>query len=518
MKKYILSLIPTLILITSFHCSASGFVLDPSTISTIESGSRSILGGGFGSEGVFPMYGDFDNFSLPFDGETVSGSDVVTLGSSYEVTKLDDEAKTTLSENYPLYYSLSNDTDYTAYDGDVYLVEFDNGFITGNCYVTSDGKLISSSRDVGGVYLNYKLGGFDKTLEDFQTMYKTAGDQIKNTSLTVNNSFQNVSDSSFFWWIGSSYHSSPSGAWQVYIANQYIPGVIVPATTSGYISSWYTNNPSLINYRQTHYYQNDPQYSENRLTITTGNFTKNGFSYHYQVTYTGFVSGYNDSNGNPVIQSYSDWVNGISSSVSYWFAQTGIVYNSTYDYANSHTFVPVDNLDLADGSYYDYSTLEYIDSLIGWSEGDINPDFDNTGAIGVNNYPYDYPIPDDIDTSGYPLPGGVTLPIVVPGIGEDVGSLDGSIIGENLPVLNNLFKRFPFSIPWDVYHLAESLQTERETPYIDTIITIPAINYQWHIQLDLHQFDDTASLFRILFLLSFIVALAWFSYDHFFGS
>lgn len=106
----------------------------------------------------------------------------------------------------------------------------------------------------------------------------------------------------------------------------------------------------------------------------------------------------------------------------------------------------------------------------------------------------------------------------VPNPGTDIGTINGSDLTDGLPVLNNLQKRFPFSIPFDIYNLLTGLSAERTTPYINTDIVIPGINYTWHFEYDLHAFDDTAALFRTLFLIFFIIGLAWLSYDHFFGS
>lgn len=102
--------------------------------------------------------------------------------------------------------------------------------------------------------------------------------------------------------------------------------------------------------------------------------------------------------------------------------------------------------------------------------------------------------------------------------GEDIGDLTEGDITGNLPILSNLQYRFPFSIPFDIYKLMKGFAVERETPYIDTYLTIPRVNYVWHIQYDLHDYDELAELFRTLFIIGFIIGLAYFSYDHFFGS
>lgn len=147
-----------------------------------------------------------------------------------------------------------------------------------------------------------------------------------------------------------------------------------------------------------------------------------------------------------------------------------------------------------------------------------------------NNYVYSDPTTPD----NYPFNTNVTLPnyetdnnyitniynyYSTPNInGGNAGSITDPVLPENIPILSNLEYRFPFSIPFDMYKLAKGLSVPRETPYIDTVIVIPGINYEWTLQYDLHSFDNVAELFRLLELILFIVALALFSYDHFFGS
>lgn len=105
-----------------------------------------------------------------------------------------------------------------------------------------------------------------------------------------------------------------------------------------------------------------------------------------------------------------------------------------------------------------------------------------------------------------------------PSEGDSLGDLTEGDITGNLPILSNLQYRFPFSIPFDIYKLFKGMAVQRETPYINTDFVFPRINYTWHIEYDLSEFDDIAELFRTLFLIGFIIGLALYSYDHFFGS
>lgn len=101
---------------------------------------------------------------------------------------------------------------------------------------------------------------------------------------------------------------------------------------------------------------------------------------------------------------------------------------------------------------------------------------------------------------------------------DSLGELDINQISNNIPIISNLQKRFPFSIPWDIANMFKSLSVPREAPVIDAEITFPVINYTWNCSLDLSMFDNEAELFRKCILILFIVGLAVYSYSHHFGS
>ena len=84
--------------------------------------------------------------------------------------------------------------------------------------------------------------------------------------------------------------------------------------------------------------------------------------------------------------------------------------------------------------------------------------------------------------------------------------------------MNNLKYRFPFSIPFDIYDLVQGLAVEREAPSFYWTISLPVINYDWVIDFDLSAWDTQASIFRTCFLILFIIALAMWAYNHFFGN
>lgn len=71
--------------------------------------------------------------------------------------------------------------------------------------------------------------------------------------------------------------------------------------------------------------------------------------------------------------------------------------------------------------------------------------------------------------------------------------------------INGLSEKFPFSIPFDIYNLFVILDHEPETPEISGQIDLGL--YQWNIDWDLHQFDDTASLLRNIEFIGFVLGL-----------
>lgn len=146
-----------------------------------------------------------------------------------------------------------------------------------------------------------------------------------------------------------------------------------------------------------------------------------------------------------------------------------------------------------------------------------------------NNYitnnpisPINYPVNNSYTNNDYSSSDSYVTNIynyyTTPQEGESVGNITDPVLPENIPILSNLEYRFPFSIPFDMYKLLKGFSVARETPQIDATIVIPRINYEWHIQYDLSAFNDTAHLFRTLFLILYIIGLAYFSYKHFFGS
>lgn len=148
----------------------------------------------------------------------------------------------------------------------------------------------------------------------------------------------------------------------------------------------------------------------------------------------------------------------------------------------------------------------------------INNSYNYEGDTNYNNYPvyynYEYPT----YPSNYEYVTNIYNYYTTPSQGESIGQIDDENITDNIPILNNLRYRFPFSIPFDIYNLVSGLAVDRQAPHFEWYLYFPVIDYTWEIDFDLSAWDTQAGIFRTCFLILFIIALAMWAYNHFFGN
>lgn len=523
MRKFFLSVLTVLLLALcrpSVVSASSSLVIDPSSIATTQYGAQALFDLSFLDNGLFSSSG--------WEGFTHGGvviEDIFSFDSTdFTITELNNDQKIALLDSATLYYKTTDASGFSPVQSNqpLYIANFDNGYISGVAYLDHNGFLIASSPSLDNSLVTYTFGGSDYSLEDFVNLVDDiSSDVISSNSLTINDRFNPVTDVSYFYWKGSSYHSSPSGAWSLYIANQYQPGVVVPVTSSNGsgIGSWYANSLSPFVYTQTHYYNNDTSYVENQFSYTVGNYSKNGYTYRYQVTFGAFVGGYS-VNGEPVLQSYDDWVNGRVSSVNFWFAQTGIYYDSSKD-GSGKTFNPylvVNGNKILIDDPFSYGSISDSYDYQKSRPADRNTDFDNTKPVSDTNFPIYYPTDVTLtDSFPYPIELDPSVEFPLEGTIEE-STIMGSFMESNVPFFTNLKYRFPFSIPWDVYDSFKYLDQQALAPAwdFDWKITILNHTYTYNFKGDLSDFDDLARIFRLLEKAAFLIFLMFFSYKQFF--
>lgn len=199
-----------------------------------------------------------------------------------------------------------------------------------------------------------------------------------------------------------------------------------------------------------------------------------------------------------------------------WKAPTQAQYERMKNYSASYTVPSVVN------NYNEYVSYDKLLETSPTINEITNNNFDYSSKITNNNYPISYNItyPDysPITNNYYETIKNYYEKVNNPGVEPNPIPVPDDFNNINLPIFNNLQKRFPFSIPWDIYNMLSVLDTERIPPTIDISFTFPVINYTWNFVIDFALFTTTAEIFRTCFLISFIIGLAMFSYSHFFGS
>lgn len=174
----------------------------------------------------------------------------------------------------------------------------------------------------------------------------------------------------------------------------------------------------------------------------------------------------------------------------------------------------------------------------------IQPQTDPQTGIEIIEIPQNFPLPESVpleqedpypntpvypDFEDFPESDPATVPDQDPNVNPSTEATEETLpdsaeqipVQENLSIVTGLQNRFPFSIPWDIYNALSHLSAQREIPHWEWTmqVNIPFTEtvFEYTFVLDLGFMASTAQLFRMLFLLAFILGLAVFSYNKFFG-
>lgn len=508
MKKFITVLICIIIVLSPIKIvkSAEVVTLTNESLQLLTDGIDLLSYSGSIPYGFLPfVFSSEKDFQSVYE-DMFSKQDVFTINGQPNIRPLSSD-EYSLLENATIYDDEGNIVTLQ----ELYFGEIDNGYFTEKFYCKNDGTIVYQDSSKDNPYIDVKFGGSELSYVDWQNMYSDLADSLNDNSYHYNLNGNSVSSVSYYLAVGLSSGGSPSFAASVFIANQYQPGIIVPAST-GNIASWYTNNPALLQY--TELYGTVP--SSYGLSVSHGNYTYNGNNYNYYCTFWGNNTSLTWAPNNTL----ENWIQGINPAKGL-FAKIGYSYDSSLMNEDTISFKQVstnaDTIDLSDS--YSLPTLKQYYDDVSRTKAYPNGNYISTDPISSINYPTSIVIEDDITEVVIPFPDDTEAEEEDPVIDYPIDDvIDPSLITDQIPILSGLQNKFPFSIPWDIAKLLKGLEAQRTTPYIDTAVTIPGVNYTWHIEYDLSDFDSLAELFRTLFLIAFIIGLAYFSYDHFFGS
>lgn len=328
---------------------------------------------------------------------------------------------------------------------------------------------------------------FEEAKEDYMIVY---GNQISESDAQWLESYE----------FSATFTSAELG-WTCYIPNACTANTVVLQDGFGNQFSGSFGQGSQYAYAQIYVYSNDPSevyFSDGKwgyLANSQGNAYNYTFNYQMYIGnwYAPFYYGGEVNINLPTAQQYTQYRELSENAVYLQPAQNEgdvtNIYNYTYTMQNPVKPNPI-----------------------------INNNYDNSRPTTYNNYPvtnnYNFT---DLSNPADTYVQNVYNYYTQPKVDEEL-TANPEEIDNNVPILSNLQNRFPFSIPWDIARIFESLSAERQAPVINAEINFPIINYTWVCNIDLSMFDSTAELFRKCVLILFIVGLAVFSYSHHFGS
>lgn len=527
------------VLFSCLKVSASSITASAETIEISSLFFADLFRLGFLSGGVFPKnstitdFADYiDNDFSVLDAYSVDFDDItITKAPDVWLDELNDAIGSIYGQNGII---SSND--------DVYIGHVDNGYFTGDFYCDSQGNILATDSSMGSLLFNAKYGGdsFNNAywVNFYSDFIDTLNNQNLNFSLDENIDLSDNNLTSYYvagryWWDGRGLNKVYS---VLYVPNSYDYGHSV-AYTNGY-------NDGFANY----YFSNDANYSlitkhwaangvidENYSVFDTlnSNFTWDGYTYTKRITAssslfseaTEYMTLAEFINLEPTYDQYSHFV---------ILQDNGFRYDyTTYTELKNEDVISFDSVGYGD------NILDLSDTYSHGKTGSLIDYIDNTESIYNDSFSYSsditaenpiFVIPDDeidVIASAIPFPGVIpdeddttANPVLTYDeiIQPELSVAIDSFQNMEIPFIQNLQNRYPFSIPWDIANFIKSFRSTPTPPAwnFDWKITVGSTTYIKHFEGDLSDFNSLAEIFRNLILISFIIALCKFSYDHHF--
>ena len=282
MKKLIPILSFFIVLLFPIHGRCAEFALTAESLEYISTGLESMEYSSYAQFGFIPLSGEAKQSPYQTFGNTNINNMLTNAGITdvYTFDTLD--------------YDTWNDTqtweEFITLDGktiverdDVRIVDFNNGYYQGRAFCSSDGKLLKRADVADAQTLcNIQFGGNSLSQAEWGFLGVDVSQAIQDSNYSYNLQLNRpAGNRSYYSVVARPNNDGFAGVcYSVFVANQYMPGLIVPANTEigTLIDTWYTNDASLVQYKQL------SNVSTNEtLSVTPGDYVKNGYHYSYQV-------------------------------------------------------------------------------------------------------------------------------------------------------------------------------------------------------------------------------------------
>lgn len=480
-----------------FSVKASQLVVSPSDLEYIGNGLEMLQNLGVVDHGVLPIDSDGVTDSLLSDYAKINIKTSVT-SSDFTVEDMPlDVMMSIINGEYVQSDGSPIPTDYSRLD----YVSFDNGFYSGHA-VLYEGEVVytlDSSENLKRV-CDVKYGGSEISVNDLKNVYSSFANQVRHDSYNYGGTVGK--SATYYICYGSTRYGSPAQVESLFITNQYIPGLIVPANTNSFngIQTWYTNDLNLI--------QNNVLMGGSTLQVQQGTYTQGAYNYDYYVSFANGI-GFNIE---PTTQvTLNQFLNGSTpGSGVFVFGKTGYYFSNSL-YNDSVPFYPTD------GDVISFDDSYAVDDVINFPlnlNPDVNRVYDPTLETTADNYPIvldqDNAVTWDPTLS---TPANPEPPTPEP---QPTPEFDTTMV--DIPFFTGLERRFPFCIPWDLKRAMQLLSVSPEPPSWDFYWTISVLNhdYTYHCVGDFSAFSGLADILRKLLFLSSFIGLAIFTYKHLF--
>lgn len=494
----------------------------PDTFSTIINGNNSLS---------FSLFSDVD--VLPINPNPVDiykvienvAQDPLIVGSQLNLMQNNDYTVNELSQNeidefsqvYPYLYDVNGNT--VSWDN-VYHLHYMNAMFHGDCYIDLDGNILTSDVDNTKSMFQLGVGGYLLQVNDVANIYDQIADQLVAQEYILATSGADLSNYNLSYYLHSGYVTSRVRVegW-IYVPNMYDVGNICISSTQqdGQSAIFYYNNGAQFQYKNI---TSEAYYNR------TGTNTINGVTYNKYIQCNGVIR--NDSNS-----SRTDFNNRVTGA--YNFSGTVFDYDTSLlnNIGDTVSFkkiqFPETKKPLQFDDEYDYNSVKQIEQDLNNLNSTPNELFDPSEDVSDENYPLNTPYNgDEVNPSELPFPDRNSNPYPDPNPDPNLEynsevqptpeEVETSINNFGIPFFQNLQYKYPFSIPWDIKAFINSFRAEPTPPAwdFDWSITVGNTTYTHHFQGDLSDFNSLAAIFRNLLLISFIIGLCVFSYNHHF--
>lgn len=529
---------------------AASITLSPNTLNVIQDGNSNLLNGGLSSYGIFPENASQSDIANMFvtvsQNPVLLGTELLTVKSSqYDVRKLTQDEIDIYSQIYPrLYTSTNNPIEWN----DTYYVKYDNGVFSGQLYVDSNGDILNFKPDNNYTYLAFSLGFGGSTLDlsDITNIYDDIFTQLNEQQFLYNEDYDLVNNTVSYYIVmgyifGLQNAEDTRVVRSLYIPNVYSDDIYFQSSDIRVYQGqnklyyiYFTYDPS--DYIKDVYFSTtsnrDKSYIDNYINsyawvprVQTGTYTYNGKTYNYRIT-IGDSQAFNYA---PIdIESFKVY-SGSQRQFVLDYNDFSVDPSLCGDYLDidSYSYIGDSGFTLSD-DYYSFDEVQNLNDKLNSLNWELNDTFNPAQKITATNYPLNNT--DTIETvipNTLPFPDSITSnpPIVLnpdlvyeQSIQPELSVAIDSFQNMGIPFIQGISDRYPFSIPWDIANFISRFNSTPTPPAwnFDWNITVGATTYTKHFEGDLSDFNSLAEIFRNLVLISFIIALCKFSYDHHF--